>query len=218
VSEASEKKEWKERGVGDLKLLVSRGDLDDPETPLKGRFVMRADKSHRLLLNTPILKHGKYGTSEGKSPSNGLMLFTGTIDDKPVELLQLKVWWHSFNAQHASDTEIANDGLDETCERGGGVEAGHRTSKGDVSKREPTIQEVCFLVSLVTYLVFGDCGLAQRFYFALLIDPVVGNHTRIRLCPGQPLHWSYIYDIILFFFVFGGSFKCAWLTTHSISF
>lgn len=91
VSETSDKKEWKERGVGDLKLLASRGELEDSGAPLKGRFVMRADKSHRLLLNTPILKHGKYGTSEGKAPSNGLMLFTGTIDDKPVELLQLKV-------------------------------------------------------------------------------------------------------------------------------
>lgn len=90
VSETSDKKEWKERGMGDLKLLVSKGDLESGGNQMKGRFVMRADKSHRLLLNSPIIKNGKYGSTEGDIPKGGF-LFMGSIDGKPVELLQLKV-------------------------------------------------------------------------------------------------------------------------------
>lgn len=105
------KKEWKERGVGVLKVNVlaatpsatrptSAADDDDPEQGLgkpsqltkKARFVMRADGSHRLVLNSPIKKELKVGDSNGEQPTNGYVFFSGTLDGKAtLELLQLKV-------------------------------------------------------------------------------------------------------------------------------
>lgn len=88
---ANSGKEWKERGQGTFKLNVSEDLQEDFETSAKSaRLLMRADGSHRVVLNTPIFKSMKIGDRGGKVPSGGSVLFTGIEDGKPVPLL-LKV-------------------------------------------------------------------------------------------------------------------------------
>lgn len=89
------KKEWRERGLGVLRLNVNWSDGKP-----KARFLMRADGSHRVVLNTPVKKEINFGAVSGGAPQSGLMLFMGTIDGKTsLEMLQLKVsatgltWW-----------------------------------------------------------------------------------------------------------------------------
>ena len=87
------KKEWKERGLGVLKLNRKKPDVEDKnDNSTKARFVMRADGSHRVVLNSPIKKELKFGDPDGKAPPNGYLYFWGSMDGKPqLELLQLKV-------------------------------------------------------------------------------------------------------------------------------
>lgn len=83
-----DKKEWKERGLGVLRLNVSN---DSDSTAPKARLVMRSDGSHRVILNTPIQKGLKFGTITGERPVQGYMYFMGSLDGQPkLELLQLK--------------------------------------------------------------------------------------------------------------------------------
>jgi Ran-binding protein 3 len=83
------KKEWRERGLGVLRLNVKEG--EDGEKP-KARLLMRADGSHRVVLNTPVTKEIKFGTPSGGAPQGGYMYFMGTIGESGgLELLQLKV-------------------------------------------------------------------------------------------------------------------------------
>lgn len=94
VAGADGKKEWKERGLGVVRLnvknLVSAGD-DDESKPM-ARLLMRADGSHRVILNTPVKKEIKFGSASGGQPQGGLVLFMGTVDGKAsLEMLQLKV-------------------------------------------------------------------------------------------------------------------------------
>lgn len=86
------KKEWRERGLGMLRLNVkASGDGDDDGKP-KARFLMRADGSHRVVLNTPIKKEITFGTPSGAAPTNGFIYFMGTFDGREnLEMLQLKV-------------------------------------------------------------------------------------------------------------------------------
>jgi Ran-binding protein 3 len=114
-------REWKERGVGTIKLNVSRIDEDDeegdksadnslvgseddekaadateeqkaPAAATKARFLMRAEGSHRVLLNTAFSKQTKLGDADGKKPKGTTLLFHGVLEghDRPV-MLQLKV-------------------------------------------------------------------------------------------------------------------------------
>lgn len=86
------KKEWRERGLGVLRLNVkASGDGDNDGKP-KARFLMRADGSHRVVLNTPIKKEITFGTPSGAAPTNGFIYFMGTFDGREnLEMLQLKV-------------------------------------------------------------------------------------------------------------------------------
>lgn len=92
----TDKREWKERGVGVIKINVQDVTLEDLESKAapKARFVMRADGSHRVVLNTPI-KKGIKVEAPGKpdeKPTGGLLAFLGSIDNKPqLESLQLRV-------------------------------------------------------------------------------------------------------------------------------
>lgn len=87
------KKEWRERGLGILRLNVRKAAMDgEGEQKPRARFLMRADGSHRVLLNTPVKKEIKFGAPTGGAPQGGYMYFMGTIDGKTgLELLQLKV-------------------------------------------------------------------------------------------------------------------------------
>ncbi len=106
---------WKERGAGNLKLNVPRiyVDYDDNGIPIPGSFdpsarddsdeegdapsptsarlIMRQDNTHRVILNTVILKGLKF---EEKSSSSGAfqILFTAFEEAKPVNML-LRVWF-----------------------------------------------------------------------------------------------------------------------------
>ncbi|KAK6433848.1 hypothetical protein LTR95_009971 [Oleoguttula sp. CCFEE 5521] len=88
------KKEWRERGLGSLKLNVKRvaSGEGDAEESSKVRLLMRADGSHRVVLNTPVKKDIKFGAPSGGPPTSGVMLFMGTVDGgSGLEILQLKL-------------------------------------------------------------------------------------------------------------------------------
>jgi Ran-binding protein 3 len=53
---------------------------------------MRADGSHRVVLNTPIVKGVKFGSVTGEAPTGGYVYFMGTVEGGAgLELLQMKV-------------------------------------------------------------------------------------------------------------------------------
>lgn len=102
--------QWKERGVGTLKLNVpkfsveygndghpilgsfdlSARDEDDEESEAVStvsRLILRQENTHRVVLNTPILKALKF---EEKPNSPAQILFTAIEGGKPVQML-LKV-------------------------------------------------------------------------------------------------------------------------------
>ncbi|KAK7509585.1 uncharacterized protein IWZ02DRAFT_465419 [Phyllosticta citriasiana] len=94
VTVTDDKKEWKERGIGNLKLNVLKQSRADQEAkvPKKARFVMRADGSHRVVLNSPIQKELKFGgIPNGSKPTNGYVFFMGTMEGNGIELLQVKM-------------------------------------------------------------------------------------------------------------------------------
>lgn len=92
VTLADGKKEWRERGLGVLRLNVKAPDPDAGDDKPQARFLMRADGSHRVMLNTPVKKEIKFGGPSGEEPKNGTLFFMGTIDGKTsVEFLQLRV-------------------------------------------------------------------------------------------------------------------------------
>lgn len=79
-------KAWKERGVGNFKLNVTL------EEPKKARFVLRADGTHRLLLNTAVTKQLVFGgDSTGAKPKDGRLLFNSPTLSGDLEMHLLKV-------------------------------------------------------------------------------------------------------------------------------
>lgn len=79
-------KGWKERGIGNIKLNVT---LDEPR---KARFVLRADGTHRLILNAAITKQTVFGAdSKGAEPKDGRLLFNAPNAEGELEMHLLKV-------------------------------------------------------------------------------------------------------------------------------
>jgi hypothetical protein len=79
-------KAWKERGVGTFKFNIS------DEEPKKARFVLRADGTHRLLLNAAVTKQLVFGgDSSGEKPKEGRLLFNSPTADGELEMHLLKV-------------------------------------------------------------------------------------------------------------------------------
>jgi Ran-binding protein 3 len=78
------KKSWQERGVGAIKLNMTR------DEPRKARFVLRADGTHRLLLNAALTAKMRFGNPEGKEPEDGKLLFTAPTATGEVESHLLK--------------------------------------------------------------------------------------------------------------------------------
>jgi len=77
---------WKERGVGNIKLNVTK------ESPKKARFVLRADGTHRLILNAAVTKTMVLGQdSEGSKPKDGRLLFNSPNVEGTLEMHLLKV-------------------------------------------------------------------------------------------------------------------------------
>ncbi|KAH7072362.1 hypothetical protein FB567DRAFT_201124 [Paraphoma chrysanthemicola] len=78
---------WKERGAGTFKFNVT---VDEPK---KARFVLRADGTHRLLLNAAVNKQLVFGgDAKGQKPKDGRLLFNSPNADGELEmhLLRLK--------------------------------------------------------------------------------------------------------------------------------
>ncbi|WPG99185.1 Hypothetical protein R9X50_00199600 [Acrodontium crateriforme] len=89
---ADGKKEWRERGLGVLRLNVKQSNDGDNDGKPKARFLMRAEGSHRVVLNTPIKKEIKFGAPNGGPPTGSFIYFMGTIgNSEGLELLQLKM-------------------------------------------------------------------------------------------------------------------------------
>ncbi|KAJ4370982.1 hypothetical protein N0V86_008676 [Didymella sp. IMI 355093] len=77
---------WKERGVGNIKLNVTK------ESPQKARFVLRADGTHRLILNAAVTKTMVFGQdSEGAKPKDGRLLFNSPNAEGTLEMHLLKL-------------------------------------------------------------------------------------------------------------------------------
>lgn len=124
------KKEWKERGLGLLKLNRGKvNDEDEKDASTKARLIMRADGSHRVVLNSPIKKELKFGNPDGKAPSGGYLYFWGSVDGKPhLELLQLKV---SLNNRVVIERQ-AKAKIDETGIRFTAIQARYGSPECDV--------------------------------------------------------------------------------------
>jgi Ran-binding protein 3 len=82
-------KEWKERGVGTVKLNIHYSIKEDPdEAPeQKARLIMRTDGVHRVVLNTPVFKGMRFGTPDGKEPNGKTLNLTGMENGKPALFL-----------------------------------------------------------------------------------------------------------------------------------
>ncbi|KAL5117116.1 hypothetical protein ACEQ8H_004941 [Pleosporales sp. CAS-2024a] len=79
-------KGWKERGVGNFKFNVS------DEEPKKARFVLRADGTHRLLLNAAVTKQLVFGgDASGEKPKDGRLLFNSATSSGVLEMYLLKL-------------------------------------------------------------------------------------------------------------------------------
>ncbi|KAF8429549.1 hypothetical protein EV426DRAFT_125658 [Tirmania nivea] len=85
---------WKERGVGTLKLLASKIDLNDladnPDGPIKRKYrlIMRADAVHKVILNVPLTEDliATYG-DQGKFPSGNNFRLLGFENGELMTLL-----------------------------------------------------------------------------------------------------------------------------------
>lgn len=112
----SDKKSWKERGVGLLKLNVPKASSNDAGK--KPRLLMRAEGSQRLVLNTPITKDFKFGTVKGDKPTGASNMFLGTLPGQ-TELLSMQVKVFSsnlitpsfqyFHTQHSINQDCTNE-------------------------------------------------------------------------------------------------------------
>ncbi|KAK5939904.1 hypothetical protein PMZ80_008286 [Knufia obscura] len=93
---------WKERGTGVFKINVRTsedGDAEpresDPEAQAtngkrKARLLMRADATHKVLLNSPVFKGMKFGAPDGTEPTGKLMHLQSLENGKPLPL-QIKI-------------------------------------------------------------------------------------------------------------------------------
>ncbi|KAF2403425.1 hypothetical protein EJ06DRAFT_546681 [Trichodelitschia bisporula] len=91
-------REWKERGAGMMKLntreVVVEDDKVDEATPrkvVKARFVMRAEGSHRLILNSQIIPETNYGETTGAKPKGGTGSFLGTLEGPRLQPLLFRM-------------------------------------------------------------------------------------------------------------------------------
>jgi len=78
-------KSWQERGAGTLKLNITK------ESPKKARLILRADGTHRLLLNAPITKNLIFGDKDGKEVSDGKIMLTAPNTSGNLETFLLRV-------------------------------------------------------------------------------------------------------------------------------
>lgn len=103
-------KQWKERGTGNVRINVATATKaeGDESAARPARFIMRADGSHRMVLNSAIKKEIKVGDPRGGEPKGKTVCFLGFEEGKPV-LMQLKVCgWR--DAIHGRRSGVFADG------------------------------------------------------------------------------------------------------------
>ncbi|KAI4955348.1 hypothetical protein J4E91_001208 [Alternaria rosae] len=77
---------WKERGVGTIKFNIT---VDEPK---KARFVLRAEGTHRLLLNAAVTKSLVFGgDAQGEKPKDTRLLFNSPNLEGELEMHLLKL-------------------------------------------------------------------------------------------------------------------------------
>jgi len=91
-------KQWKERGVGELKINVRSA--EDGKTI--ARFLMRADGVHRIVLNSPLTKQVEVKDPAGGPPKGKHVIFLGFVEGEPT-LMQVKV---SSTSHHCDGTSV----------------------------------------------------------------------------------------------------------------
>ena len=81
--------EWAERGIGPFKLNVSRLDSEatDGDHAIRARFIMRAQLTHRVMLNTRVFKEMKLTDGRGNPPTGKTMMFSVLHNGKAVPYL-----------------------------------------------------------------------------------------------------------------------------------
>jgi len=83
-------KAWKERGVGDLKINIRNGHSSN-DNKTTARFLLRADGSHRVVLNSPINKLIKVQDPTGGPPKGRTACFAAFDMEGKLTLMQVKV-------------------------------------------------------------------------------------------------------------------------------
>jgi Ran-binding protein 3 len=77
---------WKERGTGTFKFNVTS------EAPKRARFVLRAEGTHRLLLNARVTRDMVFGEdAQGEKPKDMRLLFNSPNAEGELEMHLLKV-------------------------------------------------------------------------------------------------------------------------------
>jgi Ran-binding protein 3 len=77
---------WKERGTGTFKFNVT------VDAPKRARFVLRAEGTHRLLLNAAVTRNMTFGgDAQGEKPKDNRLLFNSPNADGEIEMHLLKV-------------------------------------------------------------------------------------------------------------------------------
>lgn len=96
-------KVWKDRGKGTFKFNVKRPTPDGEEAPQgdgnvvatkpTARFIMRAERTQRTLLNSPITTDVLLEDRHGGPPKSQVMKFLGFVDGKPTScMLRVSHW------------------------------------------------------------------------------------------------------------------------------
>lgn len=98
---------WKERGTGTFKINVRIDDgsvTEETHTQVdveaqsesttgirrKARILMRADATHRVILNSPVFRGMRFGAPDGTEPTGKIMHLQSLEEKRPVPL-QVKV-------------------------------------------------------------------------------------------------------------------------------
>ncbi|KAK2765129.1 hypothetical protein FQN54_008828 [Arachnomyces sp. PD_36] len=79
-------KEWKERGLGNFKLNVTKAPGEDAKIS-SARLIMRADGALRVILNTPVFKGMTVGDASGEEPSTKQLHLASLENGRSVPIL-----------------------------------------------------------------------------------------------------------------------------------
>ncbi|EDU44252.1 Ran-BP1 domain containing protein [Pyrenophora tritici-repentis] len=86
MSGEGQNRAWKERGVGTFKFNIT---VDEPK---KARFVLRAEGTHRLLLNASVTRNMVFGgDAKGEKPNDTRLLFNSPNPEGKLEMHLLKL-------------------------------------------------------------------------------------------------------------------------------